>query len=170
MQLRNPEAPNLAAVVTIPEGKAGIVETLKIMRRIVRKNKTALPIRNKAVEITQNIKNKDWAGEIKAVQDWVKNNIKYRKDVLDVETLHLPETLLNVKSGDCDDHSLLVASLLESIGHPTRFVAVGYSPDDYIHVFAETRIGNKWVSVETTENVPVGWQPENTRARLVIHN
>lgn len=170
MQLSQAKPPNLAAVTTIPDGKAGIVETLKIMRRIVRKQKSALLIRNKAVEITDGIGNKDWTGEIKAVQAWVKNNIKYRKDVVDVETLHLPETLLDVKSGDCDDHALLVASLLESIGHPTRFVAMGYAPDDYIHVFTESRVGNKWVSVETTEPVSIGWQPENIRARLVIHN
>ena len=170
MQLSQSKPPNLAATITIPEGKPGIVETLKIMRRIVRKQKAALPIRNKALEITQGIDGKNWVGEIKAVQEWVKNNVKYRKDIVDVETLHLPETLLGVKSGDCDDHALLVASLLESIGHPTRFVAVGYAPDDYIHVFAESRVGNKWVSVETTEPVALGWQPENINSRLIIHN
>lgn len=170
MQLSQSKRPDLAAVITIPEGKAGIVETLKIMRRIVRKEKSALSIRNMAVEIVSGMRGKNWRGEIEAIQQWVKNNIRYVRDVVDVETLHLPTTVLQTKSGDCDDQAILTASLLESIGHPTRFVAIGFAKDDYSHVFTETRLGAVWLSVETTEPVAVGWQVPNAVSRLVIHN
>ena len=68
--------------------------------------------------------------------------------------------------GDCDDQSVLVASLLESIGHPTRFIAIGFGPANYQHVFAETKVGNKWLPVETTEDWPLGFIPEHIQHRI----
>ncbi len=60
--------------------------------------------------------------------------------------------------------------LLESIGHPTRFVAVGFRPHNYSHVYLETKIGNTWLGLETTEPVEVGWQPKGVMARMEIFN
>jgi hypothetical protein len=54
----------------------------------------------------------------------------------------------------------LLAALLESIGHPCRFVAVGYSRrNEFEHVYVETKIGHTWTALETTMDVPMGWAP-----------
>lgn len=89
------------------------------------------------------------------------------RDIRGVETLHTPEVLLKQQAGDCDDKSVLLAALLESIGHVTRFVAVGFLPGVYSHVLVEVLLGGEWVPLETTEPVEVGWYPANVRERMV---
>jgi hypothetical protein len=37
-------------------------------------------------------------------------------------------------------------------------------------VYPETKIGEKWVTVETTEPVKVGWEPRNIVSKMVIYN
>jgi len=100
----------------------------------------------------------------------VRDNVRYVRDVRGVETVHTPVKILEQGQGDCDDKSLILATLLETIGHPTRFVAVGPAPGIYSHVFVETKLGNKWIPLETTENVKPGWRPKNTVSQMVIYN
>lgn len=126
-----------------------------------------------ARNIVARVPSKDWRGEVEHVQAWVKNNIRYTLDPISAETIQTPEVTLKQKSGDCDDHAILVGALLGAIGHPVRFraVSVRQSPQTLCHVYAETRLGNKWVSVETTENWPVGYIPEhvNLKNNVVRH-
>lgn len=154
----------------IPNGKEGIRATLKIMSRIVKQYKTAPNIRELALKITSRLEQKNFYGEILALHDFVKEHIRYVKDIAGVETLQTPIQTLRLKCGDCDDKSILVASLLEAIGHPTRFLAVGFSKDSLSHVFVQTKHGNKWVSVECTEPVPLGWTPPNIKNYIIHHN
>lgn len=154
----------------IPDGKAGIVATLKIMRALVKKSKTSLPVRSLALDIVAHLPPKAYGQEAASVHDWVRDNIRFVRDVTDVETLHDAERVLEFGQGDCDDKSILYCSLMESIGHPTRFCAVGFAPDDYEHVYSETRIGQRWVPSDTTEMRPFGWRPPGTLSSLIIHN
>lgn len=144
------------------------------MRRLVRDAKKTLPVRQTALLIVQNIPPKNWYREVSEIWQFVTNNIRYVRDVNGVETLQTPEKTMEFGQGDCDDQSVLIASLLESIGHPTRFIALGFGPLNYQHVFAETKIGNKWMPVETTEDWPLGYIPEHIRQRIarrkVVYN
>lgn len=162
--------PDKSSLGFIPEGPAGIAQTLRIMGSMVMKYKTMLPVRNLAVQITSGLAGKDWRGEVQAVQDWVKSNIRYVRDIRDVETLHTPDVILQIRAGDCDDQSTLVATLLEAIGYTTGFVAVGFAPNEYDHVYAITRVGKGWLSVETTEPVAIGWRPDGVVSRMVHYN
>lgn len=159
-----------ATLMQIPEGVDGIRATLRLMRQLTRAGKISLPVLLKAREITGELRQKDFPGEIRALHRFVRDSIRYVRDVRDVETLQTPDRTLEFESGDCDDKAVLLASLLESIGHKTRFVAVAFSPDDYRHVLLETRLGNRWLPLETTEPVRAGWYPRNVSNRLVIHN
>lgn len=133
--------------------------------------KKNLSIRNKALALTQGLRQKDRIGEIRALFDYVQNNIRYVRDIREVETLQFPEQTMSQESGDCDDKSTLLASLLESIGHPTRFVAVGFKPGHYSHVFVDTRIGqNGWLTLDTTEPHPMGWRPPGIVEALPWYN
>jgi len=115
-----------------------------------------------AEQIVAAVPGKSWGGEAEAVQNWVRNNVRYTMDVADVETLKTPVALLYDRFGDCDDMALLAGTLLSSIGHPVRYVATGSNGSDYDHVYMETRIGNNWMGVETTEDVALGWKPQST--------
>lgn len=106
----------------IPSGKAGTVETLKIMRGLVRNYKKSVPLRLTALDIVQSLNQKDYAGELRALQQFVRDQIRYVRDIRGIETVSTPDQTLITRQGDCDDKSVLLATLLESIGHPTRFV------------------------------------------------
>lgn len=161
--------PTNLTLSSIPSGVAGIKATLSKMRLLTRDGKKSLPVRMKAVSLVSGLRQKDFLGEVKAIHAFVRDRIRYVKDVNGVELLHTPEKLLEIGQGDCDDKSMLVASLLESIGHQTRFVAISNAPSKFCHVYVETKIGNNWLGVETTENVSVGWQPK-AYEKLIIHN
>lgn len=154
----------------IPEGIAGVRATLAAMRQAAIQASVTLEVRNLAESIVENVPPKDFKGELEAIQDWVRTNIRYTRDPLYAETLKLPHALLEARQGDCDDQATLVAALALSIGFKPRFVAIGteqYGAFD--HVYTEVKLGTKWVSVETTEMVPVGWQPDGVKSRLEWH-
>ena len=154
----------------IPDGVDGTRATLRVMSELVRMGRTALPVRIKAMELVRDLPQKAYLDEIRTVHKFVRDHIRYLKDVRAVETVTTAEKILELGQGDCDDKSVLTAALLESIGHPTRLVAVGCRANDYAHVLVETRVGaNKWIPVETTEPVDVGWYPPGWNYRLVCH-
>jgi len=157
-------------LLAIPNGKEGTKQTLNIMRDLVRRGKKSPAIRQFAVMLTNGLMQKDYFGEVETIHNFIKDHIRYVRDVRNVETIQTPERTLENKAGDCDDKSTLAATLLEAIGHPTRFVAIGLHNQPYSHVFPETRVGNKWVSVETTEPVPLGWRPGNITSAMVVTN
>lgn len=138
------------------------------MRDLVKRGRVSLPIRELAMELVRHVNGKDWSGQVEALHAFVRDNIRYIKDINGVETIATPERTLAYGAGDCDDQVVLLSSLLESIGHPTRFIAIGtQSPFSFNHVFGETKIGSQWVPVETTEPVGVGWKPENILAVMI---
>jgi transglutaminase-like putative cysteine protease len=113
---------------------------------------------------------KDWIGELRALFNFVRDRIRYVKDVRGLETLQTPPATLEVGQGDCDDKSTLLAALLESIGHPTRFVAAGFvQPGRYSHVYVESRAGSRWIALDATMPHDAGWMPPGAVARLVAH-
>lgn len=153
----------------IPDGPAGIAATLSKMVEWTRQYRTDLTIRTLAEQIVSAVPGKNFTGEVQAIQDWVRNNIRYTQDVADVETLKTPLYLIFNRFGDCDDMALLAGTLLSTLGHAVRYVATGAYPNEFDHVYVETKIGPRWVGVETTENVNLGWTPEPQHARMVRH-
>ena len=102
----------------------------------------------------------DYRGEVEECFIFVRDSIRYLQDTNGVERLEYPAILLKTRQGDCDDKATLLASMLESIGHPCRFVAVGYQqPNEFEHVYVETRVGANWIPCETTLDVDLGWAP-----------
>lgn len=158
-----------ATLKAIPDGAAGIRATLDEMVRLTRECRTNLMLRSLAEQIVTAVPGKSYFGEAAAIQSWVRSNIRYTGDIAEVETLKTPDQLVINRFGDCDDMSLLAGTLLQTLGHPVRYVAVGRETGVFEHVFPETKIGNRWVAVETTEDVPLGWVPPDMPFRMVRH-
>lgn len=156
------------ALLDIPSGAAGVRATLRIMRNLVRTYKTNIQIRDFAAKLVQDLPQKDWSGQVRRLHEFVRDGVRYLKDVNGVETVQTPLFTLENRYGDCDDKATLLATMLESIGHPARFVAVGFTePGRFSHVYAETIIGDKWIPLETTINKPAGWQPPRVVASMI---
>lgn len=122
-----------------------------------------MPVRNRAVDLTTRgfgdgtgLQQKDFLGEAERLLAFVRDDIRYVKDIDGVETLHDPVTLLRLGAGDCDDKAILLASLLLSIGHTPRYIAVGFAPDEYSHVWVQDYLDDQWVDLEPTEPIPFG--------------
>lgn len=154
----------------IPSGSEGTRVTLALMSKITRESAKRLRIRLLALSLVNNNRQKDYFSEVKDLHRFVRDNIRYTKDVRGVETLQIPEKTLQFKSGDCDDKAMLLGALLESVGHPTRFVAIGFKPNSYAHVYVESKVGQRWLPLETTEPWQAGYGPGKVFSRMVQHN
>jgi hypothetical protein len=154
----------------VPDGAAGTREVLKHMREQVRRDKRSPALRHIAHSIVQAIPAKDFKGEIRAVFDFVRGAIRYGLDSHNMEVVQSAPVTLALGYGDCDDMCVLLATLLESIGHACAFCAVGFKDiGDYSHVLilvsaaAETAP----VALDATEPYPAGWMPPGVSCMLI---
>lgn len=101
--------------------------------------------------------------EIDAVLAWMKQHIEFRGE--HAETLQSPVVTLQLGAGDCDDHSILSAAMLMSLGYKVRFKTVASqrsAPGQFSHVYVivqDKRTG-EWKGLDST--VPesfAGWEP-----------
>jgi len=151
----------------ISDGPAGAAQTMGFMRQYVLD--AVRDPQQRIRELTLSIVPRNYVGQVRAVQQWVQQNIRYIRDPMDanggVELVQEPVYTVQHRAGDCDDQSVLVASMLSSIGHPERFAAFGFNGGPLEHVLSQTQIGPHWVSVETIEARPLGWEPPNITSR-----
>jgi len=161
------KTPTVATLKGIPNGGAGIRATLRVMVKLVNDGKKNIDNREIALSIVKNLPPKCWVCEAKAIQQFIFNNIRYTRDIDGIETVATPEKTLEYGQGDCDDMAVLAATLLQTIGHPVRFIAVGFNGKPVSHVLLETLIGSRWTPMELTENLPFGVYPANITRKQV---
>jgi len=148
----------------IPKGYSGTLKTVGHMRNLIRQGAKDFHIRQTAIDILfdRDVKPKDYIGEIRALFEWVQQNIRYTRDTFGVEVLHSARRMLELRAGDCDDLSILLGSMLESIGHPVRLVLTGSNPlrpAFFTHVYIEASHRNRWIPLDATMTYPMGWAP-----------
>lgn len=134
-----------------------------------------LEVREAAQQILRraSIAGHDFMGEMRALFDFVTNQVRYVKDPVGVETLQSPRYTLQTRMGDCDDKSILIVSLLRSIGHPAElaFRVIGTNASGrYTHVYPVARIGGRRIALDTTRaGTRFGWEyPAPTMAGEVL--
>jgi transglutaminase-like putative cysteine protease len=167
--MSTPQAIPKTKLITIPGGRAGTRATLRIMSRLISAAKKDPFIRQKAEQIIEHIAGKDFKGEARAIHSYVRDEIRYLKDIDGVERVAEPRETMRTRRGDCDDKVVVAGSLLQSIGHPVRLIAAGYNYQPYSHVYLETLIGPTWYPMELTECLPFGTPPGNPTSIMVEH-
>lgn len=160
-----------ATYLSIPEGEAGIRETLKQMVKITKQFRSDVALRQLASTLFREaqLAQGDFWGEVVTLHAFVRDSIRYMGDVHDIETLQTPQVTLQIEAGDCDDKCMLLGSLLECCNHQARFLAVGLRGQGFSHVLTETKFKNRWITLETCRNVKAGWQPQNITTRMYAH-
>lgn len=160
-----------ATLSNIPEGRAGTLATLRIMRDLSRAaiRDPRQGIRSLALRIVGALPARQWAKEVGALHQFVRDEIRYVRDPVGIESVATPEKTLELGQGDCDDKSTLLAALLESVGHPARFLAIGFNGGPFSHVLVQTKIGPQWVSAETIVPVELGWHPKGVTSHYVMN-
>jgi transglutaminase-like putative cysteine protease len=115
-------------------------------------------VRVTAQTLVKDCPSRDTVCQVRTLHAFVRDNIKYLPDVRDVETIQTPDYTLRLASGDCDDQSVLLASLLESIGKQTRFLAIALKGGAFSHVSSQVMLGTRWVNLETIlPTIPQPW-------------
>lgn len=151
----------------MPDGKAGVRFTLRKMAEIANAYKADPTIRELALRLVGPVQERSHHGQARAILKFVQERIKYMEDVLGIETLQTPLQTLRLGHGDCDDKSILFASLMLAIGKPVRFVAIGRTKGRFEHVFPQVRIGPDWISAETIYKWPLGKTPPDYQDFMV---
>jgi hypothetical protein len=126
------------------------------MARLAREGSHSLRIRQLAVDLTNSLPSKDFEGETYAIFNYVKGVTRYVHDIRDIDTLHEAATILDIKAGDCDDMSILLAALLLAIGHELQFIALSQHPPQWSHVWLRDLTSGKPLDLDATEALPFG--------------
>jgi len=168
----------------IPRGEEGTKEVLKWMSKLTNSSVENSDLIEFTNNIVSEIPEKDFMKEAQILYEWVRDNIRYVKDPLGQETVYSAEKTLGLEkqnnkwilngrmAGDCDCQCIVLASMLKSIGMPTRFVAIKtpMKPTSYSHVYAEVSINNKWYPMDTIIKKHFGWEYPFTLQKLIIDN
>ena len=156
----------------------------EVLRRNLRSGTDDTAVRAVAEQIIKGVGARNYLGEIRAIHDWVKGHIRYTGDPYGAELIRSPRRMLieyatrRVKGeepvvlADCDESSLLAASLLRSVGHRARIALMDTMPfsTDISHAIAQIeypRWSDNWVFLETTQDRELGWTPNHTRVMCV---
>ena len=148
----------------IPKGYAGTKKTVGYIIGLIKEGAKDFDVRQTAIDILfqHAIRPKDYLGEIRALFEWVKNNVRYTRDIHRVELLHTARRMLELRAGDCDDMTILLAAMLKAIGHPVRLALVGFNPQRkalFTHIYLEGYHKGLWIPLDATMNKPLGWAP-----------
>ncbi|MCI0695249.1 transglutaminase-like domain-containing protein [candidate division KSB1 bacterium] len=148
----------------VRKGYAGTLKTVEHIAKLIKEGAKDFCVRQKAIDVLfeYGIRPKDYRGEIRTLFEWVKNNIRYTRDIHRVELLHTPRRMLELRAGDCDDMTILLAAMIKSIGHPVRLVLVGFNPQKkklFTHIYLEAFCKGWWIPLDATVNRPMGWAP-----------
>ena len=141
------------------------------MSREIKKARPNLEIYQLARDLTRDCAQKDYMCEITKLHNYVRDHVRYVKDIDGMESVQSPEkTLFEIGTGDCDDKVTAMAALVQSIGHKSRSVALSMFPGVFSHVYLEVNIRGKWIPSETTEPWPIGKAPTGYIDRLIVNN
>lgn len=140
------------------------MQTARMISRLICEGAKDFQVRRKAIDIfrAHKVPAKDRLGEVKALFEWVRRNVRYTRDIFQVELLHTARRMLDLRAGDCDDMTILLGAMLKSTGHPVRLCLVGFHPEAvhaYSHIYPEVNLRGKWIPIDATMNYPIGWAP-----------
>lgn len=123
-------------------------------------------MRKLALQITKHCPERDGLCEAKSIYNYVKDRVRYTGDVAPVamgaggpvegiDYFQLGKRTLEVEGGDCDDQSILVATLLAHNGITPRLrvtASTRNGEDEHIYPLAGLDKNNptRWVALDTT--------------------
>jgi transglutaminase-like putative cysteine protease len=100
----------------------------------------------------ENIPARDELALARAVQIFAQHKIKFFREY--PERWQSPLQTLALKIGDCDDKTILIASILRSFRIPVRLIFLRFklpNKKPYSHVYPQAKINNRWVSLESVQ-------------------
>jgi hypothetical protein len=123
-------------------------------------------------KILRNIPERDWDGEVAAIFNWVRNNIRYTRDPLGVELFRTPRAAYSDGIGDCDDMSIILVALLRAVGYICRFRVIGFEKGSYSHVYVVVGIPpeqpERWLALDPSQPNNPGWEVDRSKVKEIV--
>lgn len=118
--------------------KKELAESVKKIIEAV--NPNSPEVRNLAIQLTRRFEAGDFK-QARKIYEYVRDDIHYMRDPLHFEDIQSPEVTLERFSGDCEDQSILLCSLLLAIGFETALIFADTDGDDLAdHVYTAVHI------------------------------
>jgi len=149
----------------------GVPEIKQSILYLLDKAAKSYEVRQHALEITA-----DHQDKIGAVYDWVKRTISYVPDPIgangnEIELFISPVRMVDdfnrglKPGGDCDDHALLSTALYRALGIQSNVVLMNSTGMGLDHAYCKvySEILGRWITADTTGNVPLGWEYPSTQ-------
>lgn len=119
-----------------------------------------------ANRIVAGAQGRDSKATIGALFNWVIQNITYEPHPINQQTLQDARRTLELRKGDCVSLSVLLATLLASLGYRPRFVAQWVNGEEASHVYVEVLIpgevltlDGEWLALDAVaKDQPMGWR------------
>lgn len=116
------------------------------------------------------VKERDWEGEVSAFYHEVRRRVRYTRDIHQVELFQKPRRTLETRIGDCDDLTILLGSLLQSVGFPCLIRVIGINgSNDYSHVYIMAGVPphdpKKYLALDASRPEGPGWEAPNISIR-----
>lgn len=146
--------------VPLSDQESEAVQILRFMESVRRRREREPYLREVAVRLLRGVDDHDQREQAARLLDFVKSKVKYVLDPNGSEYVRDPVLMVSEiyrhgeARGDCDDHALLLASLLGAIGMNARCVAVKIpeelpeGEDYYNHVIAQAQIAGEWLDLD----------------------
>jgi hypothetical protein len=137
----------------------GVDGVLSAASKLVTKYTGDERIRSLALKITSTIRRHRLTGQpdlrnidaiASAIYKWMVRNVNYVRDPWDVERIQSPFVTITQRAGDCDDHAILGAALMQSLGIQTGFRIVSRTGRHFDHIYAVYQSPTGWKSFDTT--------------------
>lgn len=140
----------------MPQGDAGTSLTVSKMRQMIHAGGKNPRIRELAASLAMHHATDQ--GKIGSVFDFVRNKMRYISDPRHQELVGSSEYHYRnlgqhgAMAGDCDDHTVMLGAMLESIGYPTRITTVRMRPGagSYDHVYLEVHDRRQWIPLDAS--------------------
>lgn len=145
-------------------GKAGTVETVRMMRTLVREGVHDVAIRDVARRVIVAANARRPLEQLHALFRFVSDRVPFIRDPHDVELLQAPWVTLRRRGGDCDDKAILLAALIQAARLPFRVLlrVIGADPTNparFSHVYTVASIGGRTIALDATHaGTPFGWE------------
>lgn len=174
-EILGPAASNLTDTKQIFVNSPDIEDRVDLIFAEIEQGKADPVIRRILGVILKDVPEKDYMGELQAIFDWVKSNVRYTHDPHKLELFQKPTRAIELKLGDCDDQAIVIGSMIQSIGYPLRLRIIGVSSKQPEHIYCMAGLPptendediQAWVAMDATVPNPMGWEYPHERLKYL---
>jgi hypothetical protein len=145
---------------------ADVYDTIPAIKRIVAENYPAV------AELAEYLRDTTEEETFRNIWNYVKEKIRYQNDERGKEQLRTPQRTIADKTGDCDDMSILISSMLINLGCSHELYVTAYKQKDqwqHIYPVAYDRNGKRYV-IDCVPEIPYfNYEAQPIKNKIVIN-